>query len=374
MSTTAVQPVIFEEKESSNGKIIAFATLNSPKSLNALSLEMIHLLADHLEKWRNNDQIACIILQGTGEKAFCAGGDIKLLHESMQEFPNQENPKANEFFQAEYTLDHTIHTYPKPILCWGNGIVMGGGMGLMAGSSHRVVTEGSRLAMPEITIGLYPEVGGSWFLNRMPGRSGLYLGLTASHLNAADALFVDLADFYVPNDQLDAVLTELTKAHWTDSDQGNHTTLSTVLRKFTSPELPAPSNVREHFDYIQRVTDHDNVIDIFKAIEQENPEEKWLSRGFQTLKNGSPTSAHVIFKIYSTVKHLSLKEVFKLEFELSSQFVQRPDLAEGIRALLIDKDNNPNWSPKTLEEVSEEWVDGHFKSPWTAENHPLKNI
>ena len=197
-----VAPVLFEEKRAVGGRRVAFATLNAEKSLNALSIGMIRLLYAQLQRWEADPEICCIVLQGAGGKAFCPGGNLRNIYQSMLEYPGPEinNPVAGAFFAEEYRLDYIIHTCSKPLLCWGHGIVMGAGIGLMNGASHRVVTEGSRLAMPENTIGLYPDVGGSWFLNRMPGRSGLYLSLTCAPMNAADALFLDLGDFFIPSD------------------------------------------------------------------------------------------------------------------------------------------------------------------------------
>src|SRR5690606_3190798 len=197
--------VLFEERAAGGGKRIAFAQLNAEKSLNALNQTMIDLLRPRLAAWAEDPAIACVVLSGSGDKAFCAGGDIIGLYRAMREHPGGPNPLVERFFETEYRLDYQIHTYPKPILCWGHGIVMGGGLGLMAGASHRVATERSRIAMPELGIGFFRDVGASWFLNRMPGRLGLYLGLTGSTLNATDALYAGLADYFVPAAQRDAV-------------------------------------------------------------------------------------------------------------------------------------------------------------------------
>ena len=195
-----VKPVLFETLIAENGCQIGVITLNAEKTLNALSLDMIDLMAEQLALWSTDDNIALVLMQAAGEKAFCAGGDLQNLYQSMlthHASVDKDDVRANQyacdFFNREYRLDYLIHTYPKPILCWGHGIVMGGGIGLMAGASHRVVTEKSRLAMPEIGIGLFPDVGGSYFLNRMPGKLGLFLALTGAMVNAADAKFTKLA-------------------------------------------------------------------------------------------------------------------------------------------------------------------------------------
>ncbi|MGK0269204.1 MAG: enoyl-CoA hydratase/carnithine racemase, partial [Paraglaciecola sp.] len=206
-------PVIFDELTTECGFKIGQATLTKPASLNALDLQMINLLTPQLEKWQQDPKIAMVFLEGSGERAFCAGGDIVSMYQSMQE-PVSDKEKSDtensyalqNFFTQEYQLDYLIHTFSKPILVWGNGIIMGGGLGLMSGGSHRVVTETSRIAMPEISIGLYPDVGGSYFLNKMPAGCGLFLGLTGAFINASDALYSNLADYFVPHNAKEAFL------------------------------------------------------------------------------------------------------------------------------------------------------------------------
>ena len=163
-------PVLFQTETTDCGHLIGIMTLNTPKSLNALSVEMCQLLSQQLEQWESDDQVVALVLKGAGDKAFCAGGDIRKLYDSMSETAPLPNPYATEFFGSEYNLYRQMHFYPKPLILWGDGIIMGGGMGLMAGCSHRLVTERTRFAMPEITIGLFPDASGSWFLQRMPAK------------------------------------------------------------------------------------------------------------------------------------------------------------------------------------------------------------
>lgn len=369
------QPVaLFETRASTNGKRVGFATLNAERSLNALSFEMAEALWSQLQGWRDDPTIACVVLQGAGEKAFCAGGDIVALYRTLTHSdPQSARGETERYFVLEYSLDHAIHTFPKPILCWGHGIVMGGGLGLMVGASHRVVTETARIAMPEINIGLYPDVGGSWFLNRMPGRAGLYLALTGTHLNAADALFLKLADHYVQNGDRQAVYEQLLQIDWSDSPRANRRALSALLRPYRGKYPPPDSPVRQRLDVINELTDHDGVEEIAAALNQRAPGDPWLERGAQTLQKGSPTSAKVIFEVLRRAAHLSLKEVFAMELGLTLQFAMHPDLREGVRALAIDKDNQPRWSPARLADVTESYVEEHFVSPWPANRHPFKD-
>jgi enoyl-CoA hydratase/carnithine racemase len=367
-------PALFETRRAANGARIEIITLNAERSLNALSLEMARAVTERLQTWRNSPEIACVVLQGAGEKAFCAGGDVVTMYRWLsQRDATSIDQHSEEYFTAEYTLDYLIHTYPKPILCWGHGVVMGGGLGMMVGASHRIVTETSRIAMPEITIGLYPDVGASWFLNRMPGRTGLYAGLTGAPLNAADALFAKLADYYLPGSERQGLFDRLLQIDWTSSDRGNHHKLSALLRSYRDKHPLPESRLRQHFDWINAVTDYDSVEEIAAALAVHGTDDPWIQRAVQTLQKGSPSSAKVIFGIYRRAKHLSLKQAFLMELGLTIQFCRRSDLREGVRALLIEKDNKPKWSPATLADVSERDVEQYFISPWKPEQHPFRH-
>ncbi|WP_374355870.1 enoyl-CoA hydratase/isomerase family protein [Chitinimonas sp.] len=351
--------VLFELWPASHGKQIAVATLNAEKSHNALSLDMIRLLSPQLDAWQRDPAVVCVVLQGAGEKAFCAGGDVVAVHHAIKA---GDFPATEAFFREEYELDYAIHTYAKPILAWGHGIVMGGGVGLMAGASHRVVTERSRIAMPEITIGLYPDVGGSWFLSRLPGRLGLYLGLTGASFNAADALYVGMADFALPSATRSRLPDLLGAIAWQDEPKVNHRLLSSALRgeaREAALELP-PSPIRAHYDAIQSFTDYDTVDEMVAAIASYEGSDDWLRAGAKKLAAGSPTSMRLIVAAQQRAKFMSLREVFDMELTLSQQCCRQGDFAEGVRALLIDKDHQPRWSPATLAEVSEAHVDAFF--------------
>lgn len=186
--------VLFSKLNARDNKKIGLITLNAEKALNALNQSMIDLLLQQFSDWRDSDDVVAVFMQGSGEKAFCAGGDVRALRQAVID-GKPEVP--GHFFATEYRVDYLIHTYPKPVICWGNGIVMGGGIGLMAGADFRVVTDTSMLAMPEISIGLYPDVAGSWILSHLPARLGLFMALTGCRLNAADAIYVGLANRFI---------------------------------------------------------------------------------------------------------------------------------------------------------------------------------
>lgn len=370
------QAVLFETLESTGGRKIGVATLNAEKKLNSLSVEMVELLRPQLAQWQQDDSIVCVWLQGAGEKAFCAGGDIRNLHDRIKEVSaEQASEYCQSFFENEYRLDYQIHRFSKPLILWGHGIVMGGGIGLMSGASHRVVTETSRLAMPEISIGLYPDVGGTWFLNHAPGRSGLFLGLTGANINAADALFVGMADRFIPAVKKSAVLNALQKAQWQTGLRDNHAVVSHVLREHEALEQLPASPVRQHFDLIQQLTDADDCAGVVAKIGALQSDDPWLSKAVATLKKGCPTTAHLVYEQLQRGKKLSLEGVFQMELVMSVQCCLHPDFPEGVRALLVDKDGNPQWQHDSVAAVPAAWVQQHFTLPARWNNHnPLNNL
>jgi len=208
--------VLLERLTTHDGRVVAEIKLNAPKTLNALNGEMIAHLHHALRECADDPDVVAVILDSAGEKAFCAGGDVVGLREAC--LAGDALQTATRFFGEEYRLDYAIHSYRKPIIAWGSGIVMGGGMGLLCGCSHRVVTESTMMAMPEITIGLYPDVGGSWFLNRLPGRTGLFVAVTGVRLNAADVLFLGLGNRFVESARYAEMLEQLVVGAWQDHD------------------------------------------------------------------------------------------------------------------------------------------------------------
>ncbi len=319
--------------------------LQAERSLNALSLDMVRGLSQHLRRWQDDASIALVLIDGGGERAFCAGGDIRRLYQSISELPaGARNAHAENFFAEEYRLDMLIHSYSKPILVWAHGLVMGGGMGLLAGASHRVLTNSSRLAMPEISIGLFPDVGGSWFLNRMPTPLGRYLGLTGAALNAADGLWLGLADFYLEDHQRGDVLDALRQGEF-DVDPGyNRRMLSYILRSFEAQTAPSASSVvQQHYSHLMHLGRGDSALEVVSQILADTDPNPWLSQARQQLQHGSPITAAIVFAQLEKARRMSLQQCFEMEFILALNCCQFGDLAEGVRARLIDKDQNPRW-------------------------------
>ena len=377
---SAPASVLFEEIACAGGQRIGVARLNAEKSLNALTLDMIDLLSARLAAWAADPHIALVMLEGAGERAFCAGADLLRLHaaclahhQSAQRADLCANSYALDFFAREYRLDYLIHTYPKPVLCWGQGVVMGGGMGLMVGASHRVVTEQVRIAMPEINIGLYADVAGSWFLARAPGHTGLFLALTAAQLGASDAIFAGFADYQIKHERKAAVMEAVLGHVWHKQVARNRRDLSRLLQSFSETEF-ADGPLRAHFDLINSLCRHDEPQDIVYEITTLASADEWLKRAGATLAAGSPTTAVLSIALQRRLKHASLAAVFRAELVASLVCAARPDLAEGIRALLIDKDRQPQWRPSQVADVTVEWIDEFFASPWPAAQHPLADL
>ncbi|MDR5865977.1 enoyl-CoA hydratase/isomerase family protein [Halomonas koreensis] len=372
--------VCFDELPTRGGGRVGVARLNAPKSLNALSLEMIQRLDAKLAAWAVDRSIVAVWLEGKGDKAFCAGGDVVALYRSLVEEGDVRGQErgglfAETYFTAEYRLDHRIHTYPKPLLVWGDGIVMGGGLGLLAGGFQRLVTETTRIAMPEITIGLYPDIGASWFLNRMPPGLGAYLGLTGAQLNARDALDLGMADRFVPRERRDDLLGALAEA-----DYGDHApaecrlAVEGVLDRFEARDQAPEAQVWPLRDHLQRLVGETGAVDAVSRILADERDDAWLAANRARLATGCPMTAHLVWRMLERHRHTGLADAFRDELGLSVQCCRRGDLAEGVRALLIDKDKQPRWSHDDVADVPEADIQALMASPWGDEEHPLRDL
>lgn len=363
--------VIFREHATQDGHIIGEICLNAERTLNALSQEMIKLIQPQLDAWQENPRIVALLLDSTGEKSFCAGGDVVGAWRLIQE---QAFTEIDEYFAAEYRLDYRLQTYPKPIICWGSGLVMGGGLGLMNGCSHRVVTPSSRLAMPEVIIGLFPDVGASYFLNRLPGKTGLFLGLTGSHVQAADALWLGLADYALQLDQREPMLQQLQTKVWNQGD--NKAVITAVLEALAEKAQTAfvalETPVQQHQPLIESLLADDSVVEFVGRLAALSSGDPWLVRAQQTVRQGSPLSLCLIAEQLQRARHLSLKAAFQLEMLLAAQCCRQGEFVEGVRALLIDKDKMPKWRFSAVESVPKDVLESHFQPPWTV--NPLATL
>ncbi len=362
------EPVRIETRPTADGRHIGMLTLDSPASLNALSLEMIQLLQGALTRWEQDPAIVCVLLQGAGEKAFCAGGDIRSFYYRKQE--GNESALfgyARDFFLQEYRLDHHIHCYGKPLVCVADGICMGGGIGLFAGAGFRVVTEKSLFAMPEVTIGLYPDVGASWFLSRMPGRLGLWLGLTGARFNGADAIGLGLADHAMGSRERAELPARLVALDWSAGDPGEQIeALLTDLQEAPGQALPPPV-LLPHQERIDALLAGRSLQGVLARLEGTELDEAALAQGWETCQSGSPISRAILWRQFWQARRQSLAEVFADELALSVNCVLKGDFVEGVRALLIDKDKSPRWQAP---QAGEAWLDVFYR--WPEGDNPLR--
>ncbi|MBX8606900.1 enoyl-CoA hydratase/isomerase family protein [Pseudomonas cichorii] len=363
----------FEELHGQDGARIGIASLDAEKSLNALSLPMILALQDKLAVWADDPQIVCVLLRGKGPKAFCAGGEVRSLAEACREAPDTVPPLAASFFAAEYRLDYSLHTYPKPLIAWGHGYVLGGGMGLLQGASIRIVTPSSRLAMPEISIGLYPDVGASWFLSRLPGQMGLFLGLTGAHINGRDALDLDLADRFLLDEQQDELIESLLQLNWQEQTDVQLNSLLKALQHEAIPRLPAAQWLPRR-QQIDELLDVGNLHSAWNAIGQlQHQDDPLLARCAKNLLEGCPLTAHLIWEQIIRARHLSLAQVFQMEYAMSLNCCRHPEFNEGVRARLIDKDHTPHWHWQDVARIPRAVIEAHFAKAWEG-RHPLADL
>ena len=333
---------------------IGHLTLNRPAGLNAITLEMVRLLQQQLDAWASDADVHAVVLRGAGEKAFCAGGDIRSLYDSYK----SGDTLHEDFFVEEYALDLTIHHYRKPVLALMDGFVLGGGMGLVQGADLRVVTEKSRLAMPEVAIGYFPDVGGSYFLPRIPGELGIYLGVSGVQIRAADALYCGLADWCLDSSKLALLDEKLDQMEWQDTPLKS---LQNLLAKHAVQTLPdAPLQVlRPAIDHFFALPDVSSMIEQLRAVTVADSHE-WAVSTADLLETRSPLAMAVTLEMLRRGRHLSLENCFALELHLDRQWFARGDLIEGVRALLIDKDKSPRWNPPTVAELDAAQVASFF--------------
>ncbi len=357
-------PVLFSTRTALGGKTIGIATLNRPKALNALNLEMCELLRAQFQCWQADDAIAAVVLRAEGEKAFCAGGDVAEVVKRVNAGGDDRFDYADAFFKIEYALDLLIHTFGKPFIALAQGITMGGGLGLVAGASHRIVSTGARIAMPEIHIGLFPDVGGGFFLNRLPCRAGWLLALTGQMVGEHDAVLAGLADAIIPAAQFDAFLNEISQNLGSDFAVENHRVVTEKLNHFSARIAPQAEHAPlwQRMARIHEIMHQPTITLVRDALVAAALKDDWFAGAAKSLANGSPTTAHVAFEYLQRSLKMSIAEVLAMDLVLAKQFPRQRDFLEGVRAVLIDKDKAPRWSPAHFEEVTAAHVATHFSA------------
>ncbi|MGE8437292.1 enoyl-CoA hydratase/isomerase family protein [Pseudomonas putida] len=334
---------------------VGHLTLNRPAGLNALTLPMVRQLQQQLDAWAVDPQVHAVVLRGEGPKGFCAGGDIRSLHDSFK----AGDSLHRDFFVEEYALDLCIHHYRKPIVALMDGFTLGGGMGLAQGAELRVVTERSRLAMPETGIGYFPDVGGSYFLSRIPGELGTYLGVSGVQIQAADALYCGLADWHIDSARLSTLDERLNTLKWSEHPLKD---LQGVLARLGTQALDNPplAALRPAIDHFFALPDVASIIEQLRAVTVGDSHE-WALKTADLLATRSPLAMAVTLEMLRRGRHLSLEDCFAMELHLDRQWFEHGDLIEGVRALIIDKDKQPRWNPATVAELSRSRVDQFFE-------------
>ena len=343
----AGEDILFEDE----GGPVASVTLNRPRALNALTYDMCLALTDRLAAWRVDSKVAAVVVEGAGERAFCSGGDIRSLYRWRHEHGPES---AGRYYWDEYRMNWRLFHFPKPWISFLDGIVMGGGVGVSVHGSHRVATERTVFAMPETGIGLFPDVGATYVLPRLPGAVGMYLGLTSVRLGAADCLHLGLGTHHVPADRLADLRRALRGA---GSEAGSADAVDGLIARYqTDPPGPPPlAEIRERVD---ACFGGETLDDVLAALEAEPG--GWGREQLAILGRKSPTSLRVTFRALREGAALDFDGCMRMEYRLVRRFLEGHDLFEGIRALLIDKDNAPRWRPATLDGVAPADVDAYF--------------
>jgi len=351
-------------------------TLNRPKALNALSLQMVRDLLSTLRAWRDDPEVRLVAIRGTNKVGrpgtpdslfggFCAGGDIRFFHQAAL----AGDAALDEFFTEEYTLNHLIQTYPKPYIAFMDGVVMGGGMGISQGARVRIVTEHTKMAMPETNIGLFPDVGGGYFLSRCPGHVGEYLALTGEVIGADEAINYGLADVKLEAAALPALWAELGATSFASATDADQWVASKFIAGNARP-VCATGKIDAYFSLLR-------VKHIVDALEKS--EDRWALRTAATLRKRSPLMLHVVLEQIRKARTMTLADDLRMERDMVHQcFHLHPgtesETVEGIRALAVEKDYKPQWKPARIEDVKPGMADAFFASPWTAETHPLRDL
>ena len=364
---------IIVERSGSAGLI----TLNRPKALNALSLQMVRDLTAALTAWRDDPAVLLVAIRGSNKKGqpgtsealfggFCAGGDIRFFHQAAL----AGDISLEDFFTEEYTLNHLIHTYPKPFIAFMDGVVMGGGMGLAQGAAVRIVTEHTKMAMPETNIGLFPDVGGGYFLSRCPGHVGEYLALTGEVIGADEAIGYGLADIKRDAAQLPAI--------WLALGQQVFASAADAAQWLAMQFIADPARGKRDTAHIDAYFSLLRVKHIVDALEKAK-DDPWALKVAVILRKRSPLMLHVTLEQIRRARGMSLPDDLRMERDMVYQcFHHRPgassETVEGIRALAVEKDYSPKWSPARIEDVKPGMADAFFETPWTVDTHPLRQL
>ncbi|MES2538148.1 MAG: enoyl-CoA hydratase/isomerase family protein [Pseudomonadota bacterium] len=350
---------------------IGFITLDRAKALNSLSLDMIRVITSALLDWRENQEVGAVVIRSSSDKAFCAGGDIRFFYDAGRSTPTGGSALLEDFFTEEYALNYLIHQYPKPFIALLDGIVMGGGMGIAQGGPSnrmRIVTERTKMAMPEVHIGLFPDVGGSYFLTRSPGRVGTYLGVTGITFGAADALYAGLADVFVPSAQLPALCAMLETSPAGDVRDA----IRTFAQAFQTGLNPDSAVLASQRASIDRHFALDDMPGITASLSGDPA--PFAQDALALMAQRSPLMMCVTLEQLRRGAAMEVADCLRMERTMVRRCFEHGEVLEGVRARVIDKDNSPRWTPATLDAVTPEMTAGFFAPVWPSYAHPLREL
>ncbi|KVQ00580.1 3-hydroxyisobutyryl-CoA hydrolase [Burkholderia ubonensis] len=357
---------------------VGFLELNRPKALNALSVGMIRTLHAALDTWRDDPEVVAVVVYSPHARAFCAGGDVRFFHDAWQ---RGDRDAVDTFFIDEYSLNHAIFTYPKPYIALMHGVVMGGGMGISQAARHtgglRVVTDSTKMAMPETRIGLFPDVGMSWFLARTPGAIGRYLAVTGATLDAAGALYAQLADVYVPDAALPALLDALRHERFDSGAQAVECVAAAAAahKVVPTPDTSALADARAGIDRHFAQPDLVATLASLDAEQDCAAVDGWVEKAAHAMRSQlSPLSMAVSLEVVERARGATMADCLRRDLDLTRSTFARGDVIEGVRALIVDKDQRPAWRFKSIADVDRADVLAMFDSPWTPDTHPLRNL
>jgi enoyl-CoA hydratase len=320
--------------------------LNRPKAIHALTTAMCAEILAQIETWRSDDSVRAVLFDHAEGRGFCAGGDIRMLAESGA----KDGREAREFFHTEYRMNERLFTYVKPTVAFMDGITMGGGVGIAMPCKFRIATENTRFAMPETGIGLFPDVGGGWYLSRLSGRTGHFLALTGARIDGAECLFLGIATHYIPSSVVEEVKAKIA---------ADPSAIEAILEAYA--EEPPPARIEDNLKRIDRLFASDRLEDIYAALEQDGSD--WALKELATLKTKSPQTMKVALRLLREGANMhSFADEMRQEYAVGAHVVQRHDFLEGVRAVIVDKDNAPRWDPATPEGVTEHMLDTIFSA------------
>lgn len=354
--------ILFKEHKKSDSTILLEIQLNNPSKLNALNLDMIQKLNQELKKWKNREDLFAIFIHSAGDRAFCAGGDVAQLYSKIKASrENNQDPalSAKDFFHTEYETDYMLSQFPKPVILWGNGIVMGGGMGLFMSSSHAIATEKSLFSMPEVSIGFFPDVGASYFLTQIPNRLGLYLALTACRFKAPSARFLNLSQWFFNSKDKQKVFDFLKQNSFK-----NRADFDIQFKDFyKEPEFLSTETswIADFKPEILKALEFKNLNSFYDYFSQVVLEDKQWEQNRHSFLKASPSSLAIVFEQFKRAsRQKDRKTLFEMEAVIAMNISCRSDFLEGVRALLIDKTKDPKWKPSHVDEIDPEEIEKYF--------------